>query len=108
MKALIIHRDMMPALLTMRDADLGSLMRSAISLVSDERDEPPPAAELNFAWTFMRTKILEHGKKYDEECQRRSDKAREAAWARHHPDGSPRPRHAQASPRMREPARASR
>lgn len=85
MKALIIHRDMMPALNTLSDAHLGQLTRCALSLVNDERDEAPEEPTLAFAWNILRTKILEHGRKYDEECQRRSDHARRAADARHAP-----------------------
>lgn len=89
MKALIIHRDMMPALLSMRDADLAQIIRCSLSLVADERDEPPEDPALAFAWAVMRTKILETGKKYDEECQRRADRARTASLSRHHPDRPP-------------------
>lgn len=98
MKALIIHRDMMPALNTLTDAHLGQLMRSALSLVNDERDEAPDEPTLAFAWITLRTKILEHGQRYDAECQRRSDHARRAADARHSP--------AHAFPSMPRQARA--
>lgn len=83
MKALIIHRDLMPALRTLPDAQLGSLMRSAMCLVSDERDEAPEDEALVFPWHILRSKIIETGQKYDDECARRADHARRAALARH-------------------------
>jgi hypothetical protein len=88
MKALIVHRDLHPALLTLDDERLGRLKRAALSLVCHERDEPPPGSDedtgLGFAWAVLREKIIDNGVRYDEACQRRSDKAREAAFARHH------------------------
>lgn len=85
MKALIVHRDLMPALQTLPDEQLGTLMRAAMSLVSDERDEAPPDPALAFAWHVLRAKILETGQKYDEECAKRADHARRAALASHDP-----------------------
>jgi hypothetical protein len=87
MRALIVTKDLLPALLTLDDPTLGSLMRSAVCLVAHERDEAPDGADANsalmFAWTCLREKILLHGIKYEEECERRRDHARKAALTRH-------------------------
>lgn len=83
MRALIIHRDLLPALTSLSDADLGQLIRSASSLVTDERDEAPENPALSFAWITIRTKILEQGQRYEEECRRRSDHAKKAIAARY-------------------------
>lgn len=98
MKALIIHRDMMPALDSLTDEELGQLTRAAMSLVTDGRDEAPASRSLGFAWLTLREKILEHGNRYDEACRQRSDHARRAAQARHHapPSFPSMPRQARA------------
>ena len=84
MKALIIHRDLMPALSALPDAELGNLMRAAMNLVQHGLDEPPTnPAVASFAWSVLREKILETGQKYEDECRRRADHARRAAQARH-------------------------
>jgi hypothetical protein len=105
MKALIIHRDLNPALLLLDDERLGRLMRAAISLVQDERDEPPPGCDtdtgLAFAWAVLREKTIDNGVRYDQACQRRIDKAHEAAAARYRQQAIPGelPTHAQAMPK---------
>jgi hypothetical protein len=87
MKALIITRDLLPALLTLDNETLGRLQRSAICLVCQDRDEAPEGADtipaLMFAWTLLRERILLHGQKYDDECERRRDRARIASAASH-------------------------
>lgn len=83
MKALIIHRDRMPALNTLTDVQLGQLMRCCMSYVYDERDEAPADPALAFAWHTIRENIRETGIRYDEECARRREHARTAAAARY-------------------------
>lgn len=100
MKALIIHQTLFNALNKLSDADLGALIRAGAALVADGRDEAPAeSGPLAFAWDVLRAQIIDNGVKYEEECLRRSDHARQAAWARHHPDGPP-------PPSRRPPARA--
>jgi hypothetical protein len=105
MKALIIHRDLNPALLMLDDERLGRLMRAAISLVQDERDEPPKGSDtdtaLAFAWAVLREKTIDNGVRYDQACQKREDKAREAAATRYRNQSIPGelPKHAQAMPK---------
>jgi len=98
MRALIIHRDLMPALNTLTDAQLGQLTRCCMAYVWDERDEAPADPALAFAWHTIREKIRETGQRYDEECARRKEHARKAAEAKY---GNKRP----AFPRMPEQAR---
>lgn len=84
MKALLIHPELMPALLALPDAQLGNLMRAAIGLVAHDVDEPPTdPAVATFAWSVLREKLIANGRKYDEEAQRRSDHARRAAQAKY-------------------------
>ena len=93
MRALIIYRDIMPALETLDDQQLGALTRAALALVQD-RNEPPDDPMLAFAWTVVREKILEQGQKYDEAADARAERARRA-------------RAAQADASRRKPTRAS-
>ncbi len=80
MRALIIYRDIMPALETLTDTQLGALTRAALALVQD-RNEPPDDPTLAFAWTVVREKILEQGQKYDEAADARAERARRARAA---------------------------
>jgi len=102
MKALIIYRDLTPALLMLDDERLGRLMRSALALVKDECDEPPKGSDtdkgLAFAWAVLREKTIDNGVRYDNACQKREDKAREAAAYRYRQQSIPGelPKHAQA------------
>lgn len=83
MRALIIYRDLLPALNTLDDASLGKLIRSSLALVTEGDDQPPDDPALAFAWHVLRAKIIETGERYEAECQRRSDRARKAAEDRH-------------------------
>jgi len=80
MRALIIYRDIMPALETLDDQQLGALTRAAIALVQD-REEPPADTTLAFAWTVLREKITEQGRKYDEAADARAERAARARAA---------------------------
>lgn len=80
MRALIIYRDIMPALETLTDTQLGALTRAALALVQD-RNEPPDDPTLAFAWTVVREKIIEQGQKYDEAADARAERARRARAA---------------------------
>ena len=82
MRALIIHRDLMPALALLNDEQLGSLTRAACRLVADNDDQPPPDPALAFPWHVLREKLIAFGDRYDAECQRRSERARHAAAQR--------------------------
>ena len=77
MRALIIYRDIMPALETLTDTQLGALTRAALALVQD-RNEPPDDPTLAFAWTVLREKITEQGRKYDEAADARAERAARA------------------------------
>jgi hypothetical protein len=83
-KALLIRQDLIPALQSLKDDELGQLMRRAMALVVDDTDDKPPENQsLLFAWTVLREKVIENGMRYDSECTRRAEHARTAALARH-------------------------
>ncbi len=84
MRALIIYRDIMPALETLTDTQLGALTRAALALVQD-RNEPPDDPTLAFAWTVLREKITEQGRKYDEAADARAERAARARAAQTDP-----------------------
>lgn len=91
MRSLIIHKTLFAALLALNDEDIGAVMRSAMLFTADEAHYVPPAKkELAFAWEVVKQQVIEHGKKYEEACQRKSEQGRLAAEARWKPSPSQR------------------
>ncbi len=89
MRSLIVHQTLFNALGALDDASIGALIRAAMKLTSDEAYyEPPKDPALAFAWEVLKEQVLQHGKKYEETCQRKSDAATAAANARWHPSAS--------------------
>jgi hypothetical protein len=99
MRALILYRDIMPALETLSDQQLGALTRAALALVQG-RDEPPDDPALTFAWTVLREKVTEQGQKYEEAAEARAERARRARRAQEERKPT------QADPSRRKPTRA--
>lgn len=73
MRALVLHRDIMPAIQTLTDAQIGDLTRRAFALVTAGEDNPPEDPALQFAWNVLREKISDAGMRYEKLTSKRAD-----------------------------------
>ena len=108
MRALVLHRDIMPALQTLTDAQIGDLTRRVMALITAGEDNPPEDPSLHFAWNVLREKVADAGMRYELQCESKSARARKARSLQIEQIRRFMPTPARACPRQHEHAHASR